>query len=558
MEQKQKWLKATEELYKKGRLDNLHGFFADIPVSPLGLETKRVEPESTFPVTSSFYNICEFQDDTISTEFLNSPQSGVFLYDHWPESLSKESSFVYLALSSQLTDFKKGLLKKSPEASLNYGVDPFSLGLWQSHIDKSHIESDWIEQTGSSEQRLFRLTSQPYSMAGASDALQLAVLLSSVVQLIDDYEGVCDAGTILNNLSFELTLKPHLFLSGAKIQALKLLVTKLSQAYNLEALERPPIYCAPAVRFLATREPWNNILRLTAIHAAARVGGADGVLTFPYDLFSKRQGGRTSRNVSEILEREAYLGKVSSSTQGSYTQEQLTDGMAARSWSLFQEIQTKNGLLPALRSGWLHDQIRESAIEQKNNFLAGRLQITGCNSFPLSQSLSSEYPLARQEESLDIETWWKNHCQNDGHEVLCDVKRLVPESLPAYFERWQFRADQWRSQSPKGGLVPVLVEPGMENSQKLQRTKRLLSLAALDVQITSIEALPKTTLAVVIASDPSGDFVKQSLDRLEKASCQWVVWTGEKAVEGFHAVLGQATDLQAFYEKMFNIIGRQL
>jgi hypothetical protein len=557
MQDDKDWQKLSAPLYAKSRLDNKHGWLSQYDIGPY----QKVDPASqqTHPMFTDpelFYNICSPHADVMDPQFIEAPQAAFMLKDQWPEALSRRHLFVYCQASSNLTPFKKAMLQEGELSKLNLGLDPFGLGLWESRLYPTD-QSPELFQVSSVEQHLFRIHSQAYAMAGADEIQQLAILLASLQQLIVDYRGLASAEDIINTTSFEMALKPHLMLSVAQLRAFALLWLRFKELYEIETgVGELNLFACPSVRYMSRREPWNNILRLSVQVTAARLGGAQGFQSLPYDFLSgpECKGFRTSRNIPEVLEMESHLGRVSHSLNGSVTLQELVDSMAQKAWDLFVEIEKKEGLKAVLRSGWIQQQIHEKAQSEQNSFLAGQLILTGCNDYPLLQSLDNKHPLVDEKTSISLETWWSHEFCSPDSEPLCDVQRLVPQALTDLFEKWQFMGDRW----PDKDLFHVwlLVDESLQGSLKLKNIQRVLERGGLRWAINPDKQ--KTPVAMVIAADPESDFVKKSLHDLIDRNCDLKVWGGEKKPPGFDFAFQSSDHFQSSYEKMHSCFARFL
>ena len=70
---------------------------------------------------------------------------------------------------------------------------------------------------------------------------------------------------------------------------------------------------------------------------------------------------RIARNTQLVLQEESQLGRVIDPIGGSWYVEKLTAELAARAWTLFQDIEAEGGLIVALSSGGLQDDIARIA-----------------------------------------------------------------------------------------------------------------------------------------------------------------------------------------------------
>ena len=128
------------------------------------------------------------------------------------------------------------------------------------------------------------------------------------------------------------------------------------------------------------------MLRTTAACAGAAFGGADAITVLPYtwalgvpDRFARR----IARNTQLVLQEESSLGRVIDPAGGSWYVESLTDDLARKAWGLFQDIERRGGIVPALTSGALQADIAAVAEARLKAVATGRLELTGISVFPL-------------------------------------------------------------------------------------------------------------------------------------------------------------------------------
>ena len=68
---------------------------------------------------------------------------------------------------------------------------------------------------------------------------------------------------------------------------------------------------------------------------------------------------------------------------GSWYIEKLTADLAAAAWSQFQAIEKAGGIVAALKSGMVQEQIAASAAAKAKAIATGRAELTGVSAFPL-------------------------------------------------------------------------------------------------------------------------------------------------------------------------------
>jgi methylmalonyl-CoA mutase len=222
--------------------------------------------------------------------------------------------------------------------------------------------------------------------AGASEAQELAYLAATLATYLRALEAAgVSPGQALPQIAFALSVDTDLFLGAAKVRAARTIIARIAQACKAMPAAMH-ITAVTSARMMAKRDPWTNMLRTTAACAAAAFGGADAVTVLPYtwaigapDRFARR----VARNAQLVLQEESSLGRVADPVGGSWYVEKLTAELAAKAWALFQDIEGKGGIVSALMSGALQDDIARVAQARAKTVATGRLKLTGVSVFPL-------------------------------------------------------------------------------------------------------------------------------------------------------------------------------
>jgi len=267
--------------------------------------------------------------------------------------------------------------------------------------------------------------------AGASEAQELAYLASALAAYLRAFEaaGIAPADA-LPQISFALSVDTDLFLGAAKLRAARTLVARIAQACKASAAAMH-ITAVTSGRMMAKRDPWTNMLRTTTACAAAVFGGADAVTVLPFtwalgapDRFARR----IARNVQLVLQEESSLGRVADPVGGSWYAEKLTAELAAKAWSLFQDLEAKGGVIAALSSGALQDDIARVAAARAKAIATGRLELTGVSAFPLLGDDGVKVAPLPEPASVTGKI---------------EVRPLAPHSLAEPFEELRDRADKY-------------------------------------------------------------------------------------------------------------------
>jgi methylmalonyl-CoA mutase len=142
-------------------------------------------------------------------------------------------------------------------------------------------------------------------------------------------------------LQFSIPVGKSYFLEIAKIRAFRLLWLNILKAWDV-----PLDYPVTEARFQAesyTDELYSNMIRATTMAMSAVLGGADRLTVVPYDAGREEQaaypqafGRRIARNVQHLLKMESSFSEIPDPAAGSYYIEKLTQQLAERAWSAFQ------------------------------------------------------------------------------------------------------------------------------------------------------------------------------------------------------------------------------
>ena len=202
----------------------------------------------------------------------------------------------------------------------------------------------------------------PYQDAGATAAQDIAFGTATAVEYLRTMTSAeLDIDSAARQILFRIGLGTHHFLAIAKLRAARRVWSRV-----IEACGGSPesgamrIHARTSNRVLTERDPDVNLLRNTVAMFAAGVGGANVLTSVPFDAmiglpdeFSRR----VARNTVRVLQEEAHLHRVIDPAGGSWFLDQLTEQLADKAWEIFQEIERRGGMLAALKSEWVAEQI---------------------------------------------------------------------------------------------------------------------------------------------------------------------------------------------------------
>jgi methylmalonyl-CoA mutase N-terminal domain/subunit len=196
---------------------------------------------------------------------------------------------------------------------------------------------------------------------------------------------------------------------------------------------------------LAAQEPENNVVRVSLQALAAVLGGTqslhtngqDEALGLPTEL-----AARIALRTQQIIAYESGVTDVVDPLAGSYYVERLTDELTEGARALIAEIDTLGGAVAAIESGWMQDQIGESAYRAQQAIESGRAVIVGVNKFNEDRN-GVAMPIQRIDPAIEAEQVARTRAVRDRRDAartqatLDDVRRAAQGGanlMPAFIE----------------------------------------------------------------------------------------------------------------------------
>lgn len=280
--------------------------------------------------------------------------------------------------------------KGSPRAKLMLHLDP--IGAYASAGGSPRAIADHVAEAAATAARhaktypdasLFLASGRAVHEAGGSAAQELGfTAAAAVVYLRAAIDAGLSAEQALKGVVLGVSVDAEYFDSLAKVRALRLIWASIAKAFGLETPAN--IEARSSRRMLAARDPWPNLLRLTAAGFAGAVGGADAVVV---DAFTRASGRpdasarRQARNTQLVLMEEANLGRVDDPAAGSWFLDARTHDIADAGWTEFQRIEREGGLLASLKGGAVQHRVSTARDSLIAIYANGARQIIGVTKF---------------------------------------------------------------------------------------------------------------------------------------------------------------------------------
>lgn len=181
-----------------------------------------------------------------------------------------------------------------------------------------------------------------------------------------------NADEAASKIRFSFGIGSNYFFEIAKLRAARLLWSVVAGAYKPENTDsvRMEIHCVTGRWNKTLYDPYVNMLRTQTEAMSAVLGGTDSLTVEPFDIVFRRPdefSERIARNQQLLLKEESFFDKVADPAGGSYYIEKLTYMIAENAWKLFVDIEEQGGFLSCLQSGFIRNELSESAGKRKND-----------------------------------------------------------------------------------------------------------------------------------------------------------------------------------------------
>lgn len=226
-----------------------------------------------------------------------------------------------------------------------------------------------------------------YHNGGANGVQELAFALATGVTHIRSLQKHgFDIGQIASQLRFIFAIGGDFFMEIAKLRAARLLWAQVIAAFGGDATaQKMQIHGETGTTNKSRLDPHVNMLRTSAETFAASVGGADTITTTSFNQSFATEpdefAQRIARNQQIILQEEVSLSQLIDPVGGSYFVEWLTDQLAQKAWTLFQDIEQQGGMLAALKSGTAQKMVAETAVSRATALAKRKDVLVGVNRY---------------------------------------------------------------------------------------------------------------------------------------------------------------------------------
>lgn len=242
--------------------------------------------------------------------------------------------------------------------------------------------------------------------AGATAVQEIAFTIANGITYVQAaMDRGLDIDEFADRLSFFFNVQNNFFEEVAKFRAARQLWAKLMKerfkAKNPRSMKMR-FHSQTAGVTLTAQQPENNIVRVTMQALAAVLGGTQSLHTNSMDEalgLPTENAATIALRTQQVIAHESGVADVVDPLGGSYYIESLTQELEKRALDYIERIESLGGVISCIESGWIQNEIQNSAYKFQMNVEKGDEKIVGVNCFQQESKHTNE-TLKISEESV--------------------------------------------------------------------------------------------------------------------------------------------------------------
>ncbi len=298
-----------------------------------------------------------------------------------------------------------------------------------------------------------------FNSAGATMVQELGFALASGAEYLTlAAKAGIPVDDVAQRMMFSFGVGSNYFMEIARLRAARLLWAKIVEQYKPEntASMQMWIHSNTSAWNKTLFDPYVNLLRTTTEAMSAILGGTQSLSILPFDTFYKDPdefSNRLARNQQIILKEEVYLDKVVDPSAGSYYIENLTQLIAEAAWKVFLLIESKGGMIEAVKAGFVQDLVEKSAGQRLDDIANRRIIQLGTNQYPNPEEQMLEKIHFAEEEEMEEEELYADEDMevedDEDDEAPTTYKKLVLFGGSDAFDQLRLATEQYVAEGNK-------------------------------------------------------------------------------------------------------------
>jgi methylmalonyl-CoA mutase N-terminal domain/subunit len=284
--------------------------------------------------------------------------------------------------------------------------------------------------------------------AGSSAVQEVAFTLANGIAYVEAaMKAGLDVDSFASRLSFFFNAHNHFMEEIAKFRAARRLWAKIMKNRFKAGKEESAMlrfHTQTAGSTLTAQQPDNNVVRVAFQALAAVLGGTQSLHTNSKDeayALPSEDSVRIALRTQQLIAHEIGVADLIDPLGGSYALEALTTEVETRAADYIEKIDAMGGAIKAIESGYIQQEIAESAYRYQKEIEAKKRTIVGVNQFQIDEEPPKDILRIRPEvERYQREKLLKTKSERDQGKVNSTLSQLK------------------RTAQGSGNLVPPILE----------------------------------------------------------------------------------------------------
>lgn len=213
--------------------------------------------------------------------------------------------------------------------------------------------------------------------SGARMFEQIAIGASLIQEYVEEF-----GKEVFSSLHIKLANAGNFFFEIAKQRAFRNMIHFLANEYDTTAYTFFSI--ENSLRNKTLYDPNVNMLRIGSEILSAALGGAQAIVSMPYDIVYKNPNefsAHISRNQQIMLKEESNIHQVADAGNGAYYIETITAALEKKAYQFFQELE-KESLKEYCNSGKLKSKLADHHHKDMERYERQEKPLLGTNLYP--------------------------------------------------------------------------------------------------------------------------------------------------------------------------------
>ncbi len=268
--------------------------------------------------------------------------------------------------------------------------------------------------------------------AGSSAVQEVAFTLADGVAYVDAaIKAGLDVDSFAQRLSFFFNAHNNFIEEIAKFRAARRLWAKIMKERFKAKNPRSMMlrfHTQTAGSTLTAQQPDNNVIRVTLQALAAVLGGTQSLHTNSRDealSLPTEDSVRIALRTQQIIAYESGVADSIDPFAGSYMVEKLTDEIEEKAMEYIQKIDDIGGMIKAIETGFVHQEISDSAYKYQRAVEKLEQIVVGVNKFQIDEEEKKELLKIDEEvEKFQVEKLKKVKAERNNDEVKKSLNEL--------------------------------------------------------------------------------------------------------------------------------------